>query len=93
MVEWLKGLTLDPRSRSLRFDSSCVMCKSLGQALNSHFLCPSGSNGYQVERKLVLCDWLELQKITPKEMILWKSEFQYQLVNNVKSAEIYMSEL
>ena len=40
-----------------------VMYKSLGHALNPHSLCPPSSNGYQVERKLVLCEWLQLQKI------------------------------
>ena len=34
-----------------------------GQALNPHILCPPSSNGYQVERTLVLCEWLQLHKI------------------------------
>ena len=40
-----------------------IMCKSLGHALNTHRFCPPSSNRYQVERKLVLCEWLQLQKI------------------------------
>ena len=32
--------------------------------MNPHPLCPPSSNGYQVERKFVLCEWLQLQKIT-----------------------------
>ena len=50
-----------------------VMCKSLGQTLNpDHPKVPS-SNGYQVEWQLVLCEWLQLQKIfciLPREMRL-----------------------
>ena len=43
--------------------TALVMCKSLVQALYPHRLCPPSSNAYQVERKLVLCEWLQLQKI------------------------------
>ena len=39
-----------------------VMCKGLGQALNPHHLWPPSSNEYHVERILVLCEWLQLQK-------------------------------
>ena len=40
-----------------------VLCKSVGQALNPHSLCPPNSNEYQEERKLVLCEWVQLKKI------------------------------
>ena len=67
VVEWLRHWTQDlgvwgsiPRV--------LVMCKSLGQALNPHRLCPPGSNGYQVERKLVLCEWHKMCSILPREM-------------------------
>ena len=39
---------LDPRSRDLIL-TALVLCKSLGQALNPHHLCPPSSNGYQVQ--------------------------------------------
>ena len=80
---------LDLRSRGL-IPTALVMCKSLGQALNPHCLCQPNSNGYQVERKLILCEWLQLQKLLctlPRKMRLWKSELQYLGVINVKSAE------
>ena len=56
---------LDLRSRGLVFGSraTLVMCKSLGAALNPHCLCRPSRNGYLVERKLVLCEWLQLQKL------------------------------
>ena len=57
-----------------------VMCTSVWQALNLRRLWPPSSNGYQVEQKLVVCEWFQLQKmccILPREMRLWKSEFQY----------------
>ena len=83
--------TLDSISRGLGFDShGVVMCESLGKALNPHHLLPPSSNGYQVERKLVHCEWLELQKIAlhfPRDMWLWTREFQYLGVIYIKSAE------
>ena len=87
MAEWLRRWTRDLVVWG-SIPSPSVMCKSLGKALNPHRLCPPNSNGYQVERKLVLCEWLQLQKtrcILNREMRLWKSEFQYLGVNNVKS--------
>ena len=51
------------KSRGLGFiPTALVMCKSLGQALNPHSLYPASSNGYQVDRKLVLYEWLHLYK-------------------------------
>ena len=43
--------------------TALILCKNLGQVLNPHRLCTPNSIGYQVEWKLVLCDWLQLQKI------------------------------
>ena len=62
VAEWLRHWTQDlkvwgPMSAAL------IMCKSLGQALNPHCFYPPSSNGYRVERKLVPCEWLQLQKI------------------------------
>ena len=48
---------LDPRFIVLVSTvASPVMCKCLGQALNPHRLYPPSSDGYQVDRKLVLCE-------------------------------------
>ena len=60
MAEWLRHWTRDLGVWG-SIPAAPVMCKSVGQALNPH--CPPSSNGYQVERKLVLCEWLQLQKI------------------------------
>ena len=55
---------LHPRSRGWSsIPSELVMRKSLGQALNPHRLCLRTSNGYQVERKLILFEWQEPQKM------------------------------
>ena len=40
-----------------------VMFKRFGQDLNSHRLYSPSYNGYQVERKLALCELLQLHKI------------------------------
>ena len=51
---------LDPRSWGLGFDSCS---KILGEALNPHRLNSPSCNRYQVERKFILCEWLQLWKI------------------------------
>ena len=69
---------------------SIINFACLGQVLNPYGVRPPSSNGYQVERKLILCECLQLQKmycILPREMILCKSEFQYLGVIDVKSSE------
>ena len=45
--------------------------------------------GTRWNEKLVLCEWLQLQKMRcrPREMRLWKSEFRHLGVINVKSAK------
>ena len=60
--EWLRRWTRDRGSASI--PAALVICNSLRHALNPHCLCPPSSNGHQVEWKLVLCEWLQLQKIT-----------------------------
>ena len=61
---YLVVMALDPRSRVCSSSPTVlVMCKSIGQALNPHCHSPTSSNGYQMERKLVLCEWLQLQKM------------------------------
>ena len=85
VAEWLRCWTRDLAVWG-SIPAVPVMCKSLGQALNPHRLCPPSSNGYQVERKLVLCEWLQLQKIalhSPQG----DETIKFLGVNNVKSAE------
>ena len=55
--------SLDPRSKVwISILAPLVMYKILGQALNPQPLCPPSSDGYQVARKVILCEWLQLQK-------------------------------
>ena len=46
----------------VRFPQLCPCVKALWKALSPYRICPSNTNGYQMERKLVLCEWLQLQK-------------------------------
>ena len=50
VAEWLRHWTQD-LGIGVRSRSAVVTCKSLGQALNPHYLCPPSMNGYQVERR------------------------------------------
>ena len=59
---WLRLWTQDPGVWS-SIPAALVMCQSFGWAFNPHHLWPLSSNGYQVERKLILCEWLQLQNI------------------------------
>ena len=61
MAEWLRHWTQDQGVWG-SISSALVMWKILGQALIPHRLSPPSSNGYQVEQKLVLCEWLKVQK-------------------------------
>ena len=51
MAEWLRRWTRDIGVWG-SIPAAPVMCKSLGQTLNPHRLCPPSSNGYQVEHKI-----------------------------------------
>ena len=85
VAKWLRHWTQDQGVWGST-PTALVMGKSLGQALNLHC-----NNGYQVEQKLLLCEWLQLQKIvlhSPRGYETVKSEFQYIGVINVKSAEL-----
>ena len=65
------------------------MFKSLGQVLNPHCLVPPSSNGYKVKRKLALCEWLQLQKISlhfPHGINTVKEWFPIFRVIDVKSS-------
>ena len=43
--------------------ATTVMCQNPGEARNPYRPYPSSSNGYQVELKLVMREWLQEQKI------------------------------
>ena len=49
VAKWLRRWT---RDLGFSIPAVLVMCKSLGQAVNPHRLCPPSSYGYQVERKI-----------------------------------------
>ena len=62
MAEWLRHWTQDLGVLG-SIPAMPIMCEIHGQALNPHCFCPLSNNGYQVEWKLVLCEWLQLKKI------------------------------
>ena len=53
VTEWLRRWTRDQGVWGSTPATPVKKCKSFGQALKPH-RCPLSSNGYQVERKLVL---------------------------------------
>ena len=55
MAEWLTRWTRDLEVLGL-LSSVVVLCKNLGHALNPHRLCLPSRYGYQVKRKLILCE-------------------------------------
>ena len=88
MAERLRRLTRDLAVRR-SIPAALVMCKSLGQALNPHRLCPPSINGYQVERKIGTVNGYSCRKcaaFSPGRWD-WKSEFRYLGVIDVKSDE------
>ena len=72
MAEWLRHCTWNLEAWG-SIQAALVMYKNLGQALKPCHLWSTSSIMYQVERKMALCEWLQLQKIRcilPRKMRL-----------------------
>ena len=72
-------MALDQGSRVLGFDSRSAGVKTL-VALNPHRLCAPSNNVNQVERKLVLWEWLQLQKIVLHLLLVLEKAYCYNIM-------------
>ena len=52
------GRQIERQSEKTYGDTLDSRSASLWQVLYPHLLCPLSNNGYQMERKMLLCEWL-----------------------------------